>query len=141
MRVPFTSRPARLWAIAIAAVIGLGTLPALGAEPAPTASPIVPIQLTLDEKFQFRCHKGIACFNQCCHNIDIMLTPYDVLRLKKRFGVTAREFIENETVDFTMDGQGMPGLKLRMQQGSTQCVNLTPQGCGVYEDRPAACRA
>lgn len=109
-------------------------------EPAPTASPIVPIQLTLDEKFQFRCHKGIACFNQCCHNIDIMLTPYDVLRLKKRFGVTAREFIENETVDFTMDGQGMPGLKLRMQQGSTQCVNLTPQGCGVYEDRPAACR-
>ena len=109
-------------------------------EPAPVASPIVPVQLTLDEKFQFRCHKGIACFNKCCENIDIMLTPYDVLRLKKRFGVSAREFIENETVDFTMDGQGMPGLKLRMRQGSTQCVNLTPDGCGVYEDRPAACR-
>lgn len=109
-------------------------------EPAPAASPIVPVQLTLDEKFQFRCHKGIACFNKCCENIDIMLTPYDVLRLKKRFGVTAREFIENETVDFTMDGQGMPGLKLRMQQGSNRCVNLTPEGCGVYEDRPAACR-
>jgi hypothetical protein len=34
----------------------------------------------------------------------------------------------------------MPGLKLRTRQNSTACVNLTPAGCSVYEDRPAACR-
>ncbi len=37
-----------------------------------------------EDSFQFNCHKGIACFNKCCENIDIMLAPYDVLRLKKR---------------------------------------------------------
>jgi hypothetical protein len=103
-------------------------------------SPIVPVELDLDDRFQFRCHKGIACFNKCCENIDIMLTPYDIVRLKHRFGMSAREFIDAYTVDFAMDGHGMPGLKLRTQEGSSACINLTPEGCGVYSDRPAACR-
>lgn len=104
------------------------------------ASPIVPIQLGLDDKFRFRCHKGIACFNKCCENIDIMLTPYDIMRLKNRLGMTSREFIDACTVDFAMDGHGMPGLKLRTKEDSAACINLTPEGCGVYSDRPAACR-
>ncbi len=103
-------------------------------------SPIVPTQIGLDDKFQFRCHKGIACFNKCCEHIDIMLTPYDIVRLKNRFGMTAREFIDAYTVDFAMDSHGMPGLKLKTKEGSTACVNLVPEGCGVYSDRPAACR-
>lgn len=107
---------------------------------APPASPVIPIQLGLDDKFQFRCHQGIACFNKCCENIDILLTPYDILRLKKRFGLTAREFIDQYTVDSAMDGQGLPGLKLRTRPDSLACINLTPEGCGVYTDRPAACR-
>jgi Fe-S-cluster containining protein len=102
--------------------------------------PIVPVQLGPDDNFQFRCHKGIACFNKCCENIDILLTPYDVLRLKRRMALTSREFIDRYTVDFAMDGHGMPGLKLKTQNGSAACINLTPDGCGVYSDRPAACR-
>lgn len=107
---------------------------------ATAASPIIPVQLTLDDKFRFRCHKDIACFNKCCENIDIMLTPYDIVRLKRRFGITSREFIDAYTVDFQMDGHGMPGLKLKTKEGSNACINLTPEGCGVYADRPAACR-
>jgi len=106
----------------------------------PAISPILPVQLGLDDKFQFRCHRGIACFNKCCENIDILLTPYDIVRLRQRFGITSREFIDRYTVDFQMDGHGTPGLKLRTQENSTACINLTPEGCGVYEDRPAACR-
>lgn len=108
-------------------------------DPAPV-SPIEPVQLGLDDEIRFRCHKGIPCFNRCCHNADIMLAPYDVLRLKKRLGVTAREFIDSSTTDFAMDAQGMPGLKLASRQDSAACVFLTPGGCGVYEDRPSACR-
>jgi hypothetical protein len=100
----------------------------------------MPVQLGLDAPFRFRCHKGIACFNKCCESIDIMLTPYDIVRLRKRFGLTAREFIDQYTMDFQMDGQGMPGLKLRTRPGATACINLTPEGCGVYPDRPSACR-
>ena len=107
---------------------------------APAISPILPVQLGLDENFQFRCRKGIACFNKCCENIDILLTPYDIVRLKKRLGVSSREFIDSYTTDFAMDGQGTPGLKLATKPGSASCINLTPEGCGVYEDRPAACR-
>ena len=104
------------------------------------ASPITPVQLGLADTFRFLCHKGIACFNKCCENIDILLTPYDVLRLKNHFGITAREFIDAYTMDFAMDGHGMPGLKLRTREDSAACINLTPEGCGVYADRPAACR-
>jgi len=103
-------------------------------------NPILPVQLGLDEKFQFRCRKGIACFNKCCENIDILLTPYDIVRLKNRLGISSREFIDSYTTDFAMDGQGTPGLKLATKPGSAACINLTPEGCGVYEDRPAACR-
>jgi len=35
-----------------------------------------------DKVIQFRCHKDVKCWNACCSNIDITLTPYDVLRLK-----------------------------------------------------------
>ena len=107
---------------------------------APAVSPILPVQLGLDDKFQFRCRKGIACFNKCCENIDILLTPYDIVRLKNRLGISSREFIDAYTTDFAMDGQGTPGLKLATKPGSAACINLTPEGCGVYEDRPAACR-
>lgn len=103
-------------------------------------SPLQPVQLGLDDAFRFHCHRGIACFNKCCENIDIMLTPFDLLRLKRRFGLTSREFMDQYTRDYQMDAHGMPGLKLRTQEGSTACVFLTPEGCGVYPDRPSACR-
>jgi uncharacterized protein len=103
-------------------------------------SPIQPVQLSAGDTFQFRCRKGIPCFNKCCQNIDIALAPYDVLRLKKRLGLSARHFIDGYTRDFQMDGHGMPGLKLGTKEGTSECVFLTPDGCGVYEDRPSACR-
>ncbi len=104
------------------------------------ASPLQPVQLSLDDAFQFRCHRGISCFNECCRNIDIALAPYDVLRLKKRFDLSSREFIDRDTHDFQMDGHGMPGLKLATKEGPRECIYLTAEGCGVYEDRPSACR-
>ncbi len=103
-------------------------------------SPIVPVKLGLDDTFQFHCHRGVACFNACCKNVDILLTPYDCLRLKKRLGLSSREFIARHTVMFEMDAHGMPGLKMKTKEGTAECQFLTPEGCGVYEDRPAACR-
>lgn len=103
-------------------------------------SVVQPVQLSLDDRFKFRCHKDIPCFNQCCRNIDIMLAPYDVLRLKRRFDLSSREFIDRDTRDYEMDGHGMPGLKLKTKEGTRECVYLTPEGCSVYEDRPSACR-
>ncbi len=106
----------------------------------PVESPIQPQELNVDSEFQFHCHKGIACFNACCKNIDITLTPYDVIRLKNRLAIDSKEFVARYTMPFAMDYHNMPGLKMITKPGTTECVHLTKDGCGVYEDRPAACR-
>lgn len=106
----------------------------------PFQSPVKPVELTLDSEFQFHCHKGIACFNACCKNIDILLTPYDIVRLKRRLGLDSKEFVARYTVPFEMDSQGLPGLKMATKPGTTACIHLTEEGCSLYADRPAACR-
>jgi len=108
-------------------------------DPRPS-SPVVPVRLGLDDTIQFRCRPGIACFNKCCQNINIMLTPYDILRLKNRLGVTSAEFLEKYATVFEMDAHGLPGIRMKTKEGTAECQFLTPEGCGVYEDRPAACR-
>jgi len=106
----------------------------------PNRSPVEPLELTLESRFQFRCHPGIACFNACCKNIDITLTPYDILRLKRRQGLSSKEFVARYTVPFEMDAHGMPGLKMATKPGTAECVFLGVESCDVYSDRPAACR-
>jgi len=32
--------------------------------------------------FSFACHPGVSCFNRCCHEIDVILTPFDILKIK-----------------------------------------------------------
>lgn len=108
-------------------------------EPKPF-SPVQPVALGLEERFRFRCHKGIPCFNKCCENTDILLTPYDIVRLKNRLDVSSREFLDRYTRDCELDAHGTPGLKLGHKDGSRACVFLGPEGCTVYGDRPAACR-
>ena len=107
----------------------------------PHKTPVEPVKLSGNSKFKFSCYKGISCFNACCKQADITLTPYDILRLKKRLNMTSGEFLKTYTVPFTMDGQGLPGVKLRTEDDVPVCKLLDgDNGCGVYEDRPAACR-
>jgi Fe-S-cluster containining protein len=103
-------------------------------------SPVVPNQLTGDTVIQFCCHKGIDCFNACCRNIDIMLTPYDIIRLKQRLGITSTEFLREYTYPFEFAKDSVAGVKLRPVEGGTACQFMTDEGCSVYEDRPTACR-
>ncbi len=103
-------------------------------------SPIQPVELKLDSEIQFDCHKQISCFNACCRNIDIVITPYDILRLKRRFNLASRDFVGAYTAPYPMDHHDLPGLKLNTKPGTTECVFLAEEGCTVYEDRPAACR-
>ena len=109
-------------------------------EATPPKSPVQPEQLTDASVIQFRCHPEVACFNKCCQQIDIILTPYDLLRLKRRLDLTSQQLLAAYTVPFEMDSDGMPGVKLRTEDDSPRCLFLTDKGCGIYEDRPTACR-
>ncbi len=103
-------------------------------------SPVVPEMMDGSKTIQFRCRKGIACWNACCSNIDISLTPYDILRLKRRLGLTSTQFLAAFTVPYELEKDGIAGVKLRPVENGTACQFMTPEGCSVYEDRPTACR-
>ncbi|MDX9766243.1 MAG: YkgJ family cysteine cluster protein [Ectothiorhodospiraceae bacterium] len=103
-------------------------------------SPVVPKMVDGNHRIQFSCHKGISCWNACCANIDISLTPYDVLRLKKRLGISAAEFLKDYTVPYELEKDGIAGVKFRPVDEGTACRFMRPEGCSVYEDRPTACR-
>jgi Fe-S-cluster containining protein len=103
-------------------------------------SPVLPTMVDGEHPIQFSCHKGISCWNACCANIDISLTPYDIIRLKKRLCISSTNFLRDYTVPHEMEKDGIAGVKFRPVDGGTACRFMTPEGCGVYEDRPTACR-
>lgn len=105
----------------------------------PFKSDVVPQALDAEAEIRFRCRKGISCFNACCRQADITLTPYDIIRLKQRLGITSGEFLENHTVPFEMDADKVPGVKMRTDDAGA-CLFMTDEGCSVYEDRPTSCR-
>ena len=104
--------------------------------------PVHPVQLKADDRFEFRCHPGIACWNACCHGADVTLTPYDILRLSRRLGLRPAEFLERHTVPALHDTTDMPVAKLKMagEDGKGACAFMKPEGCSVYADRPITCR-
>jgi Fe-S-cluster containining protein len=103
-------------------------------------SPVVPEMVDGAKTIQFQCRKGIACWNACCSNIDISLTPYDILRLKRRLGLASAVFLQQYAVPYEMEKDGIAGIKMKPVEGGSACQFMKPEGCGVYEDRPTACR-
>ncbi len=106
------------------------------------ASNIIKQKLSLESKFKFRCHKELQCFTKCCRNIDILLTPYDVIRLKNRLGIPSIEFLAQYTRYEIDQKTTHPLLFLKMnEENDRYCPFVTPgEGCNIYSDRPAACR-
>lgn len=107
-------------------------------------SPVQPVRMTSEARFCFSCHKGVSCWNECCHNTDITLTPHDILRLAKHFDTRPSTFVRMFTTPAIHDGSGMPIVKLKMldKEGEKKpCAFLDEkEGCTVYENRPASCR-
>jgi Fe-S-cluster containining protein len=102
---------------------------------------VVPEKHTLDTKFKFRCHKDIQCFTKCCSNIEILLTPYDVVRLKNRLKLSSAEFLDQYTYMKIDEKSSHPYAILKMSDDAgKKCTFLTDEGCSVYSDRPANCR-
>jgi len=89
--------------------------------------------------FRFHCHAGLACFNHCCREATIILSPYDILRLSVRLGLTTGELLKRHTLRQEESRSGLP-LVLVKHARNGGCPFLGPGGCQVYEDRPAACR-
>jgi Fe-S-cluster containining protein len=99
------------------------------------------MNISMYSKFRFSCHKGIECFTKCCRDVNIFLTPYDIVRMKNRLGISSGEFLEKYTKTLIKDSYSLPVVLLKMsEQGDKPCLFLTSEGCSIYEDRPWSCR-
>lgn len=115
--------------------VGKKNLPGFETNP----SHILPQKLDLDSTVKFRCHPGVSCFTACCGNINIILTPYDILRLRKALSLPADEFLLRFTTPTFLEKTDLPGVKLHLDKEG-RCPFVTPEGCTVYPYRPTTCR-
>lgn len=100
------------------------------------------VQLTLKSRFKFRCHPGVPCFTQCCAKTNIILGPYDILRLKQRLRLNSGDFLARYTYRDLDEKSGFPIVVLDLKKtpdGRCPFVSY-PEGCHVYSDRPGTCR-
>ncbi len=98
-------------------------------------TPIAP-----DEVFQFACHPGLACFTECCRELELALTPYDVLRMRKSLKITSQEFLDRYAIiEFSETPYPMVYLAM-VDDGRASCPFVKKEGCQIYADRPGACR-
>ena len=102
---------------------------------------IEPVRLGLESQFKFRCHKDISCFTRCCRGISIILTPLDIILLKKRLELTSGQFLALYTVPQLLEKTDLPLVLLKLlDDESKSCPFVRDDGCLVYADRPTTCR-
>jgi len=93
-----------------------------------------------DDHFCFHCDRSIACFTRCCNDVTIVLTPYDVLRMKQALQMDSSDFLQRYTLSPFAKDQKIPAVILKMDPETKNCPFVTQEGCSIYADRPWACR-
>jgi hypothetical protein len=102
---------------------------------------VEPVKRTKDSKFNFVCHSDMSCYTGCCSRSSIILTPYDVVRIKNRLGISSGDFLEKYTYTYIDEVNSHPYAVLKVMDGDKEgCPFVTPEGCSIYEDRPSNCR-
>jgi len=98
-------------------------------------------KLSPQDTFRFECGPHVQCFTECCAKLELRITPYDVLRLKRRLDMSSGDFLESYTTMKTDAAHGFPEFVLKMDSANeNRCPFVRPKGCSLYEDRPGACR-
>ena len=102
---------------------------------------IVPERLGADSRFKFKCHKDVKCFTKCCRGINIILTPYDIVRMKNRLDISSEEFLALYTTPQLLEKTDLPVVTLKLLDDDlSSCPFVRDDGCIIYQDRPTTCR-
>jgi hypothetical protein len=83
----------------------------------------------------------MECFTRCCAGLNLVLMPYDILRIGHCLGIPSDEFL-NRYTEMRFDRHPrFPMVALKMTDGEgKRCPFVRPEGCAIYEYRPSACR-
>lgn len=94
------------------------------------------------DTFSFSCHKNVSCFTDCCRMLELILTPYDTLRLRQATGRHSQDLLDTYIIEEQEPGEPFPRFYLTMvDDGRASCVFVNPEdGCTIYSHRPSACR-
>jgi uncharacterized protein len=116
----------------------------------PQAAPAVPElpeplrnrrRLEPGSSFCFDCNPRLSCFTHCCSDVNIVLTPADVLALSRKTGLATGEFLDRHTLSPITKELHLPVVMLRMGEApEKRCPFVSESGCSVYDARPWACR-
>jgi uncharacterized protein len=99
-------------------------------------------RIAAGELFSFFCHPDVVCFTDCCQQLELALSPYDVLRLKQETGLHSSTFLDRYVIQEQDTEDVFPRFYLTMvDDGNASCVFVSEKGCTVYPGRPGACRA
>ena len=102
---------------------------------------IDPVRLGSKSRFKFKCHQGVKCFTKCCRGIRIVLTPYDIIRLKQYLKLTSEEFLAIYTEPQLLEKTDLPVVTLKLLDDEQQsCPFVRADGCIAYTARPTTCR-
>jgi Fe-S-cluster containining protein len=94
-----------------------------------------------DDTFSFRCYQSLECFTSCCNDVSIVLTPYDILRIKNALKMDSSSFLKQYTLSPFAKDQKIPVVILKMDKETKSCPFVSlEKGCSIYENRPWACR-
>lgn len=94
-----------------------------------------------NDEFQFSCHAGVDCFMSCCKNVDMILYPYDILRLKNCLKIDSESCMRLYTRLVKGEHPYFPAVMLKLNDDEEKaCPFLAEGGCSVYHERPSACR-
>jgi hypothetical protein len=70
----------------------------------------------------------------------MVLSPYDILRMKRCLGLSSDEFLEKYTIPEADGTIPFPLVRLKMDDETLKCPFVSPEGCTIYDDRPGPCR-
>lgn len=103
---------------------------------------ISPVRLGYGSQFKFKCKPGVSCFTLCCRGIHIILTPYDIIRMKNRLGLSSREFLALYTQPHLLEKTDLPMVTLKLLDDERESCPFVKdkKGCIIYTDRPTSCR-
>ncbi|MBM3325365.1 MAG: YkgJ family cysteine cluster protein [Calditrichaeota bacterium] len=99
-------------------------------------------RLSEQDGFAFECGAHLECFNVCCADVNIFLTPYDVLRMRKAVGLGSGEFLARYTLVPFDKSQHLPTPLLKMSETEGKACYFVDafKGCTIYSHRPWPCR-
>ena len=99
-----------------------------------------PKTLDIEDTFHFSCNHGIDCFTQCCQDVNILLTPYDIIQMKNRLGISSAEFLENYTKRLFAPNTFLPAVQFKMdEENKKRCYFVGEKGGWASWDGARAC--